>query len=363
MFLSESHVHLHVEMHGKLEYIFPDLSMHNNKKKLKTDDFFRNSRVISASEDNITTKLSQNISSSDSKAKKLSTSNLSCDTDNDSDLENEFSEHLFSDNLISCDICTLVSQPTICLQFPQASESISPAKDIPIKQSKQKNKKSKHIRERKIRSALNINDYKDCAHKMEEFSADSERKWTLEYFYDKQEDQHKLSKIIIGRGQKDDYPELNTIHLIDAIKGWDTADWRNNVFYALKKNNLFSEKFSLLPTNKTCLFCVNEQQKKINEAIRKRLPLSKPDGVSEKTEEVKKVILPKATLCTEIEKHSTEKDFREERLNILQIGVRKNMIGMIKKLKLASKLLIQNKKKASAIMEEEEVDSEEFEVL
>ena len=82
------------------------------------------------------------------------------------------------------------------------------------RQRRRRNSFSYDVFANSMRRNIDFDQYKDEQHRMEVFAPDSEKKWTLQYEYNRERDEKKLTKVIIGRGQNDDYPELNNIHLI-----------------------------------------------------------------------------------------------------------------------------------------------------
>jgi len=175
---------------------------------------------------------------------------------------------------LRCDLCGLEYGSPFDSTFA-CKENIQ---DSPKRERKNKrklfHKRNKTERPKQfnpIVGGVNFEEFKDASYKMDKFDPTSERVWTLQYKYDQEiasTIQPKLSKIIIGRGSRNEYPELNSIHLISAMKNSQTSEWRNSIYENLKSNkNNISDKFNLLATNQTCLFCLYERNPQVHTAI------------------------------------------------------------------------------------------------
>ena len=69
----------------------------------------------------------------------------------------------------------------------------------------------------------------------------------------------KLTRVVIGRGQKDEYPELNTVRLVNEhLVNRQNCMWRVTIMDLLKqRNQVENDQFSNFPTVNSCLYCFN----------------------------------------------------------------------------------------------------------
>ena len=249
MFISESYIHFQNDfLHTAEDDEFVDISFDLNPFKQYSDrddeDIVVKAKYLSKSEDCLYQK------------KKVSSSR-GYDGDTDSDANEIPVER--ATPLARCDICKL--------DFMHDILDNRDLKGFNVKKKKWKRKSKTNFNHKaSSMQCIDFEDYKDASHKMEVFAADSERKWTLQYQYqcNGERNHQMLAKVIIGRGQADQYPELNNIHLIQELKDYKQYKWRNDCLEHLKsRNKMMRERFSLLPSLNMCLFCFNERNNDI----------------------------------------------------------------------------------------------------
>lgn len=276
MFMSESYIHIREDIS---ENDFLDIAI-NPRWRAKNDPSSK-TLAKAQSEMNLT-----ELKDTDEKQRTKSLSNLNYDGDTDSiDLEEEGSTNI----LLKCSICDI--EYTAYIDDNQHSDrnnigggddSIDRGESKKSARKSLRKKRRREIEEDRSRmNKINFEEYKDWAHRMEEFDPDAERKWTLEYqftatnnSYQHHQNQLKLSKIVIGRGHKNEFPELNNIHLFDNVKHYETTKWRNAIFQQkIDQNKHVQACFSLLPLNATCLFCFSERQLEVSKAVLEGRPL------------------------------------------------------------------------------------------
>ena len=200
-----------------------------------------------------------------------SRSNNSLNYDGDTDSINDETDGTnYKDMKLKCSICDI--EYNAYLEFPPAvGKDAHDGFNIGKKFRKHKRKKQEGSAnsddEESNQHKVNFEDYKDWAHRMEEFDPRAERKWTLEYEVDSE--LPRLAKIIIGRGHENEFPELNNIHLFDNVKLYRKSSWRNSILTQLKNfNSNMKAKYTVIPTNQTCLFCFAERQQEIRQVCK-----------------------------------------------------------------------------------------------
>lgn len=173
---------------------------------------------------------------------------------------------------LKCQMCNLVFSSPFEETFRTKSSNQSPKKEKENKKKNFRNKiKEKGEKFNPIVGGINFDEYKDASHKMDKFDPNCERVWTLEYF--NRQYSPKLSKIIIGRGHRNEFPELNSIHLISEMRDTKETEWRNNILSALKEKSQFiQEEYNLIPNNEICQFCFYESMMRLNELRRCNKP-------------------------------------------------------------------------------------------
>jgi hypothetical protein len=207
--------------------------------------------------------------------KSRSLTSLNYDGDTDS-INGENDEINYEEIKLKCSICDI--EYNAYLEFPAANKDVQDGIGKKIKRHRRR--KADDTSQPKV----NFEEYKDWAHRMEEFDPKAERKWTLEYQQQVDEELPHLSKIIIGRGHENEFPELNNIHLFDNVKLYRKSPWRNAIFDSLKKcHDHIKLSFSLIPSNQTCLFCFTERQNEIMHSLSEGKMF-----ISHKTEPIKK---------------------------------------------------------------------------
>ena len=197
--------------------------------------------------------------------KTKSTNSLNYDGDTDS-INEEVDGINYEDIKLKCTICDI--EYNAYLEYPTRNDTTDGlvGKKFRRHRKRRQRKSMNDADEEEYKHKVNFEDYKDWAHRMEEFDPKAERKWTLEYEVD--DELPRLSKIIIGRGHENEFPELNNIHLFDDVKAYEKASWRNSMLNSLKNQNTnVKSKYSLIPSNQTCLFCFSERQGDIRRSL------------------------------------------------------------------------------------------------
>lgn len=198
--------------------------------------------------------------------KSKSTNSLNYDGDTDSINEEADGRINYEDIKLKCTICDI--EYNAYLEFPTRNDTTDglSVKKVRRHRRRRQRKSMNDADGEESKKKVNFEDYKDWSHRMEEFDPKAERKWTLEYEVD--DELPRLSKIIIGRGHENEFPELNNIHLFDDVKAYEKASWRNSMLNSLKTQNMnVKSKFSLVPSNQTCLFCFSERQGDIRRSL------------------------------------------------------------------------------------------------
>lgn len=267
MFMSESYIHIREDI---TENDFLDITI--KPKWRGKNDTLSSQRFKAQSEMNLA-----ELKDPEEKLRTKSLSNLNYDGDTDSvDMEEEGEE--VEEILLKCSICDIEysgyldnhEHASHYGDFIDRGESAKKRKYL-------RKKRRKEREENRAKNRVNFEDYKDWAHLMEEFDPGAERKWTLEYQFNtgaENPDQPKLSKIVIGRGHKNEYPELNNIILFDDVKAYENTVWRTRILQdKIHQNKHVQEFYSLIPTNNTCLFCFTERQFEVSTALLEGRPL------------------------------------------------------------------------------------------
>lgn len=277
MFLSESYVHMQDELKdGNVVVLDEKRPILNKVASVDDEKSLFESKLLSKSENDIS---SYKNKQKREESGRIRSSSLSYDADTDTDPESESKVGI--SNILLCEICQL--EFTSChedqfnwLELEEfGSDTKTPT--LTSKKSKKKHSRTKVDMGRKKKShqqasKINLEDYKDWAHRMEEFDPSAERKWTLQYKV--KGEQPTLAKAIIGRGHKNEFPELNNIHLFDEVNTFAKAPWRERWVSLLKaENERISENYSLYPRKNTCLFCFEERVKEIVHALQQGLPM------------------------------------------------------------------------------------------
>lgn len=333
----------------------------NNDKKLLTDDSvkvkFKKSMASTQSELNLNKEKTDN--KGIWKSKSLNSLNYDGDTDS---INGENDEINYEEIKLKCTICDI--EYNAYLEFPAANKDVQDGLA----------KKLKRYRRRKVEDAsraqpkVNFEEYKDWAHRMEEFDPKAERKWTLEYQQQVDEELPRLSKIIIGRGHENEFPELNNIHLFDNVKSYQKSPWRNSMLDNLKKSHdKIRLSFSLIPSNQTCLFCFTERQNEIIFSLsegkmfvsRKTKPLRKKNSFNENPEE-------SGTVSNVLDNH--QKVPKSKPFDKMKLTIDKKKLKSVFTGKAITNIMRSRKQsfeKSLDVDDEalDDVDNEEFEVL
>ena len=181
---------------------------------------------------------------------------------------------------LRCEVCNLQFSSPFEETFKTKSSSPSPKKELTgrKKNFRKKFKAEKHKRFSPVVGGVNLEEYKDVSYKMDKFDPNCERVWRLEYF--NQQYSPKLSKIIIGRGHHNEFPELNSVHLINEMRDTKETQWRSDILHDIKFNSrIISEEFNLVPTNHTCQFCFFEKTLKLNELKKSDEPFRRKNSI------------------------------------------------------------------------------------
>ena len=179
-----------------------------------------------------------------------------------------------------CDVC--FSETTNKKRRIRPSLNISNDSGLHSKSSsRSSNMSPQSSRPVSILPRVNIEEFKDANYKLEEFDKTTERKWTFSYGYNKEEETYKLNKIIIGRGQKNEYPEFNSVLLYHEVANYHTSSWRNNLIGQLQeRKRTQTTPFSLLPTPATCKNCFKDRTKHVRSRLLSGLTLQTVDDSS-----------------------------------------------------------------------------------
>lgn len=222
------------------------------------DDKFIIPTVSSKSEPNLTE--IRNTGQNGGLWKSRSNNSLNYDGDTDS-IHGDTDGINYEEIKLKCSVCDI--EYNAYLEYPSSAGKDS-HDGIGKRFRKHRRRKQRGDDEESSHQQVNFEDYKDWAHRMEEFDPRAERKWTLEYEVDSE--LPRLAKIIIGRGHENEFPELNNIHLFDNVKSYRKSSWRNSMLNQLKSfNSNIKDKYALIPTNQTCLFCFTERQQEIRQ--------------------------------------------------------------------------------------------------
>ena len=228
------------------------------------DEKFIIPTVSSKSEPNLT-EIRNNASQNGGLWKSRSNNSLNYDGDTDS-IHGDIDGINYEEIKLKCTICDI--EYNAYLEFPSSTGGKDSHDGIGKRFRKHRRRKRQGLNnsddDESNHQKVNFEDYKDWAHRMEEFDPRAERKWTLEYEVDSE--LPRLAKIIIGRGHENEFPELNNIHLFDNVKSYRKSLWRNSMLNQLKNfNSNIKDKYALIPTNQTCLFCFTERQQEIKQ--------------------------------------------------------------------------------------------------
>ena len=333
------------------------------------DDKFTIPTISSKSEPNLTEAQTQGQNGRLWKSK----SNNSLDYDGDTDsINGEVDGIHYEEIKLKCTICDI--EYNAYIEFPAASKDIEDGFNIGKKLRKHRRRKTKlatNSDDESNQNKVNFEEYKDWAHRMEEFDPRAERKWTLEYEVDSE--LPRLSKIIIGRGHENEFPELNNIHLFDNVKSYRKSPWRNSMLSKLKNfNSNVKEKYALIPSNQTCLFCFAERQQEVRQVCEQGHNfISSLSDLKKETVAVPQHKLNRS--CVERNGSSPDNEHYRKRNNsapVEPVGrtqldnhrTLKN-IFMGKSITRIMRSSKSNVNKRSVQLEEENEDEEEFEVL